>query len=122
MTTPTSNSGRSASARSRIRPSGSADPATSTGAAPSTLPVELLTFLDLLAELIATAVWQGTRGSTAPDESLTPRPDGHSAIPSSKAGNGGPIPSFPADSHPHSRSIPATPRRVTRRAPPKEAS
>jgi hypothetical protein len=86
------------------------------------MPVELTAFLDLVAELIAATVWQETIGSTTPDEDLAPQPDDHGALSSSEAGNGGPIPSFPADSHPHSRSSPTTPRRMTRRAPPKEAS
>jgi hypothetical protein len=86
------------------------------------MPVELVTFLDLVAELIAAAVWQGTSESMAPDEGLTAQPDGHGAPPASEAGNGGPIPRFPANSHPHSRSSPTAPRRATRPAPPKEAS
>lgn len=122
MTTPTPNSDQSASAHSPTRRSGSADHSTSAGAVPSALPVELTAFLDLVAELIATAVWQGTSGSTPPDESLAPHPDGHAALAASEAGNGGPIPSFPADSHPHSRPSPTTSRRARRRAPPKEAS
>jgi len=92
------------------------------GAGPLLLRVELVAFLDLVAELIAAAVWQGTSESTAADESPAAQSDGHGAPPASEAGNGGPIPSFPADSHAHSRSSPTTPRRATRRAPPKEAS
>jgi hypothetical protein len=86
------------------------------------MPVELVVFLDLVAELIAAAVWQGTSERMAPDERLVAQPDGHGASPTSEAGNCGPIPNFPADSHPHSRSSPTAPRRATWRAPPKEAS
>ncbi len=86
------------------------------------MPVELAAFLDLVAELIAATIWQETNGSTAVDARLAPQPDVHGALPSSEAGNVGPIPSFPVDSHPHSHSSPTTSRRATRRAPPQEAS
>lgn len=86
------------------------------------MPVELVAFLDLVAELIAATVWQGTGGSAAPDEAIAPPPDGRGALPSSEAGNVGPIPSFPADSHPDSRSGPTTPGRATQRASPEEDS
>jgi hypothetical protein len=86
------------------------------------MPVELTAFLDLVAELIAASLWRGASRSTAPHEWLAPEPNDHGALSSAEAGNGGPIPSFPANSHPHSRPSPITPRRVTRRAPPKEAS
>jgi len=122
MTTPTPNWTQPASARSRTRRSGSADQPTSAGAIPSTMPVELVPFLDLVAELIAAAVWQGASESTAPGESLAAQPDGHGAPPASEAGNRGLIPSFPADSHPSSRSGPTNPRRSTGRAPSVEAS
>lgn len=122
MTPPPTNSNQPASARSRTRRSGSADQPASVGAVPPTIPVELVTFLDLVAELIAAAVWQGTGESMAPDESLAAQPDGHGASPASEAGNRGPIPNFPADSHPYSHSGPTTPRRLTRRAPSVEAS
>lgn len=121
MTTPSANSNQPASARSQARRSGSAEKRAA-GAVPSTIPVELGPFLDLVAELIAAAVWQGTTERMAPDERLAAQPDGHGASPTSEAGNRGPIPSFPANSHPHSRPSPTAPRHATRRAPPKEAS
>ncbi len=122
MTTPQANSNQPARARSRTRRAASTVQPTSVSDVPPTMPVDLAAFLDLVAELIAGTIWQGTSGSTAPAESLALQPDGHSALRSSEAGNGGPIPSFPADSHPHSHSSPTTSRRATRRAPPKEAS
>jgi hypothetical protein len=120
MTTPASNPDESASAHPRTCPVRSTDHSTPAGAVPSALPVELTAFLDLVAELIAAAIWQEAGGSTPPDESRAPHPDGHGILPSSEAGNGDPIPSFPADSRLHSRSSATASRRATRRAPPKE--
>lgn len=122
MTTPSTNSNQPASAHSPTRRSGAVEQPASVGVVPSTVPVELAAFLDLVAELIAAVVWQGTHENTVPGEDLTAQPDGQGAPPASEAGNDGPIPNFPADSHPHSRSSPTAPRRGTRRVPPKEAS
>jgi hypothetical protein len=92
----------------------------SASAVPPTMPVAMVAFLDLVAELIATAVWQEQGESPAAGESVTTSTLGCDAPTSSASENVGPIPSFPADSHPHSRPRPTTPRRGTRRAPPRE--
>lgn len=86
------------------------------------MPVELVAFLDLVAELIAMAVSQADRENAAPGETIVVPTDGDDILKASEPANVGPIPTSPGDSHPHSRPSPTTPRRVTRRAPPKEAS
>ena len=86
------------------------------------MPAELVAFLDLVAELIAATLWQGSCGSAAQGETGAFQPEGQAALLSSETGNVGPIPTFPADSHPRSRSSPTTPGRATRRASPEEGS